>query len=270
MLNLNVRSLLVSSCLVSFSFANAMAADFTNANALFAERDNSSKAEEARAAYAQLISGSSMEEKIYAVEQMGRIDYLVGSKLPENSDGNEKRKAIFKRCLDNQETINPKTTGVETPVFYYWKGVCLASWAKANGIVKSLEKSKELIETIETGKGVSATYEGGGFYRLGSVVYMNLPGLFGGNLEKAAEYAALAESAEAFEGALNPDTETGRYFYNLYTYKAQILAKQNNVSQAKATLQEAIARLNAGDIPAGREPETALHKVEIEATLAGL
>jgi hypothetical protein len=177
---------------------------------------------------------------------------------------------VFKRCLDTQERINPAVTNVQTPVFYYWKGVCLASWAKANGVVKSLEKAKELIETIELGKAASSTYEGGGFYRLGSVVYFNVPGIIGGSIDKASEYAALSESSEAYEGAVNPETETGRYFYNLYVYKAQILAKQNKVPEAKATLEEALARLNAGDIPVGREPETALHRVEIEAALAGL
>jgi hypothetical protein len=257
-------------CVAVSSFQSLQAADFSAADALFAERTNEDKAEESRKLYSQLLPSLKSDELAYAVEQISRLDFYRGSKLPENEESNKKRKKIFLRCLENQENISPEKFGSSIPSYYYWKGACLASWAKANGLAKSLEKSKEMLELIEIGKSVSTTYEGGGFYRLGAVVYNELPPLFGGSVEKASEYAALAEASEAYEGAINPDTETGRYFYNVYIYKAKILVKQNKTPEAKQVLEEALARISAGDISVGKEPETELYRKEIKDTLESI
>jgi hypothetical protein len=248
--------------------ATAFAYDFSAADAAFANRTDAAQAAQAISLYQGALGQTPGTEKIYAVEQLGRLDYYLGNSLPESNAAG--RKVVFQRCLDNTDSINPSKYGSDTPAYRYWKALCLASWAKANGVLASLEKAGEVIENIEKGKALDETYEGGGFYRVGSAVYLNLPAVFGGSVDKAWDYAQKAISSPAYSGALNPDTETGNYHYGVYLYAAQIAAKREGKPEAKAIVQAALDRINSGDIPVGREPETAISKAELEAYLSTL
>jgi len=77
-------------------------------------------------------------------------------------------------------------------------------------------------------------------------------------------------SSSAFPGAQDQATSTGNYFFNVYDHRAQALAKKGRKAEAIALITEAIERIEAGDLPVGREPETRLHRRDLEATLASL
>lgn len=244
----------------------AFAYDFSAADAAYAGREDASKAALARDLYTQALPSVSGPEKIYAVEQLARVDYYEGNKTPESDDAN--RKKIFKRCMDNVENI--KATSTTHPAYNYWRGLCLASWAKANGVLKSLEKAGEIIDLIEKGRALDETYEGGGFFRLGSAVYLNLPPLFGGDVDKAWDYSQKGIASPAYAGSKNPDTDTGNYYYAVYLYAAQIAAKRDGKDAARAIANEAIERIEAGDVAPDRAPETAINLKEIKDYLASL
>jgi hypothetical protein len=248
------------------SATHAYGFDFSAADAAFAERSKTAKATEARKLYNDALASISGDEKIYAVEQLARLDYYEGNKTPE-SDA-EGRKKAFKRCMDSVEEI--KSTATTKPMYNYWRGLCLASWARANGVLKSLEKAGEIIDLVEKGRAIDESYEGGGFVRLGSAVYFNLPPLFGGDVDKAWDYSQKAIASPAWSGSKNPDTDSGNYHFAAYLYAAQIAAKRDGKAAARAIAQDALDRIEAGDVSPDREPESMLNKKEIEDYLASL
>lgn len=249
---------------------SAFGFDFSAADALFAQREQgAAKIAEARAAYATGLTNLSGAEKIYAVEKLARLDYYEGLSLGEQGD-KEERKAIYNRCLDTVESnIAPAKVGA-TPQYFFWKGTCLASWGNANGVAASLGKIPELLRLINDGMSTDTRYEGGGLMRLASAVYLKIPEVFGGGVDKSLEFSSRSLSAQAYPGSSNAATETGEYFFNAYDYRAQGLAKKGRKAEAIAALKEAIERIDGGDLPVGREPETRLHRRDLAATLASL
>lgn len=240
--------------------AAASAADFGAADALFARRaEGPAVIEQAKSAYADQLGSADRSQKLYAVDRLSRLAYYQGLITPDNAS--EQRKAFFRRCWDDVENIIAPVQVGENPEYYYWKGVCMAQWAKANGIASSLSKSGELVRTLEKGIQVDATFEGGGFYRLGAAVYQNLPPVnpFGPtyDINKSLDWANSAIASPAYSGAENPDTATGDYFYNVYEYRSVALDRKGDRSGALATLKGAISRIEQGDVAPDREPETA-------------
>jgi hypothetical protein len=240
--------------------AVATAADFGAADALFQRRaEGPAVIEQAKDAYAAELGSADRAQKLYAVDRLSRLAYYQGLITPESAA--DQRKSFFKRCWDDVENIIAPATIGENPEYYYWKGVCMAQWAKANGIASSLSKSGELVRTLEKGIQVDATFEGGGFYRLGAAVYQNLPPVnpFGPtyDINKSLEWANSSIASPAYSGAENPDTATGDYFYNVYEYRSVALDRKGNRSGALANLKAAISRIEQGDVAPDREPETA-------------
>lgn len=250
--------------LSAFAFSlQAFAYDFSAADALFEQRaGDRAKIAQARGAYnASLSQSLTVDERVYAVEQMSRLSYYEALLLDEDT---ETIKSVTQECYDKTSAIAPNTNGVgETPQYYYWRSVCLSLWAKANGIVASLGRSKEVVSLFEQAIAVDSTYDGGGAYRLGAAVYHKLPAINPvgprGDLNKAADYINKALASPAYAGAADPATATGDYFFNVYEYQAEVVAKQGDKARAVAILTSAIDRINSGDLPMGREPETAEH-----------
>jgi tetratricopeptide (TPR) repeat protein len=249
---------------------SALGFDFGAADALFAEREQgAAKIAEARSAYATGLTNLNGAEKIYAVEQLARLDYYEGLILGDQGN-KDTRKSIYNRCLDTIESnISPAKVG-PTPQYYYWKASCLALWGNANGVSASLGRIPELLRLINDGLTTDSRYEGGGLNRLASAVYLKIPEIFGGGVDKSFDYSTRALSAQAFPGSQDPATATGDYFYNVYEHRALALAKKGRKAEAIALLKEAIERIDGGDLPVGREPETRLHKRDLEAALASL
>lgn len=249
---------------------SVFAFDFGSADALFEQRElGASKIAQARLAYASDLTNLNGAEKIYAVEQLARLDYFEGLILGNNGN-KDARKTIYQRCLDTLDAhISPVKVG-PTPQYYYWKASCLALWGNANGISASLGKIPELLRLINDGLALDTRYEGGGLFRLASAVYLKIPEIFGGGVDKSLDFNNRALASDAFPDSKDPSTSTGDYFYNVYDQRAQALAKKGRKAEAIALLSEAIERIDAGDMPFGREPETRMHRRDIEETLASL
>lgn len=267
MISVVARIAVSASAILSLS---AAAFDFSSADSLFEQRElGAAKIAEARSAYNADLTNLNGAEKIYAVEQLARLDYFEGLILG-NSGNKDARKTIYQRCLNTlDEHISPSKVG-PNPQYYYWKASCLALWGNANGISASLGKIPELLKLINDGSSLDTRYEGGGLYRLASAVYLKIPEIFGGGTEKALNFNNRALASEAYPDSKDPSTATGDYFYNVYDQRAQALAKKGRKDEAIALLSEVLERIDAGDLPLGREPETRLHRRDIEETLASL
>lgn len=253
--------------------SQAFAADFNVADALFARRaEGKALIAQGKEAYAAQLSSADKAQKIYALSQMSRLAYYEGLITPESEK--KDRQEFFKRCWDDVEAhLNPNVVG-ETPQYYFWKGVCMASYSKAKGIAASLSRSAELVSTIEKGLQIDATYEGGGFYRLGSAVFQNLPPVnpFGPtqDLSRSLQYAELAIASPAYFGEQFPETATGDYYFNVFEYQAVAKSRLGDRDSAVAILQEAIERIEAGDVPQDRMPESEAFLPLLRAALESL
>ena len=236
----------------------SFAYDFSTADALFADREQGiDKVNEARAEYQKALSSVSGDELVYAVQKMSRLDTYHGDLLPDGD--NDSKKEIFGACLERLDSISPENVG-ETPEYYFFKATCLGLWAQANGVLESLQRTKELFGYLDKGENLEPTFEGGGFFRIRGAVYAKLPAFnpFGPakDLKKSKNYLERAIASEAYPGSENPDTETGEYHYNNYYYYAVTLKFLGENEEAAAVLKEAIDRIEGGDLPVGREPET--------------
>lgn len=268
-----VRRILAVAALLVCS-GSAFAFDFSSADALYKNRNNGPEAiKTARDTYEAALPGLTGREFIYAIEQITRLDYFVGSLLGEESNL-EARKTAYARCMATADRIVPSSTVAANPEYYYWKGSCLAQWAKANGILQSLFRSGELLDYLNKGLTIDPTYEGGGFYRVKGAVYAKLPAInpFGPRRDLAQSKTLLEKAIEspAYTNTSAPDTETGGFHYNNHQYYAETLIIQGDRVKAKQVIQDAIDNIDAGYISALREPETAQTRDSLQKLLSTL
>ena len=89
----------------------------------------------------------------------------------------------------------------------------------------------------------------------------------------------LPRALESFEASINndeayedprevtwrdPATETGDFFYNTHFYYAKALIDDGQTALAKAVVNNALARIKAGKIGKGREPETEVARRQLQ------
>ncbi len=252
---------------------SAAAFDFSAADALFARRGESpAVAAEAKAAYHAAIPQVAGEELIYAAEKWSRLNYLAMLQTTST----DAIKAAAQAGLKQIEVITPSAVG-PSPQYFYWKAVYLSLFAKANGVLASLSRSKELLETLDAGRKVDANYEGGGFDRLSAIAYAKLPAFnpVGPSGDKALAKELFERSinspAYSKEAAEHIATESGDYFYSVYGYYAELLAETGHVDEAKELLTRAIERIEQeNDVPTKRVPETQIDLVTLKTILAKL
>lgn len=269
---MSLNTLRASIVFVATAFsASALAYDFSKADTLYQKREDLASLNQARAEYELALQSGSLtnDEKVYAVESASRLDYYQGLVVTDI----ESQKTIFGKCMERVESIKPGVVPA-TPAYYYWKGTCMASWGRANGVLVSLNRSKELVEVLTAGKALDSTYEGGGFDRVLSAVFLRLPAInpFGpsGDKQKAFAYSDAAVSAAAYGGAADPATATGDYFFNVYEFRAEILEALGKKAEAISLLNTAIARIDSGDYAPDRNPETKVHRAVLVTLLAKL
>lgn len=264
---------LIISFFVLMSSLVGFAVDFSAADAMFQQRANNLPAvRSAHAMYATLARSAKGSDLIYAYEQMSRLRFYEGLSLPTRDE----RIATALKCVNEVEGI--RSVENVTPIaYYYWKALCLLSWGRYNEEVDpigTVKRSGEMADLIEKGVALDPTYEGGGCYRLGAALYVKLPAInfFGPSqdLNRASRYVDLAISSPAHDSELDPETATGDYFYKVYEAKARLQRAQRDTEGAKATIHSALARIQAGEIPLGREPETKLDEKDLNELLAEL
>ncbi len=115
-------SVALSAC-VSFT---SLGYDFSHADGVFKKRDNGfSKSTEARELYEQALASSlSVDERVYAVTQMSRLDLFRGGMIPAASES--QRKSALQSCLNDVEII--KDTNRQE--YFYFKVACMGSLGK--------------------------------------------------------------------------------------------------------------------------------------------
>jgi hypothetical protein len=246
----------------------ARAMDFSQAEALYEKRGEGDKVASitaARNALESVLPRLSPVQKLAAVTHLNRLDFYEGLLITDT----DKKKVLFQACID-RSLIFPQTS----PDYYYWRAGCKGLWAEANGIISSLRLSGEVESLLLQGRAIDPRFDGGGFDRMLAFVYLLVPIInpFGPtrDVNKALASAEAAIASPAYSGEADPSSATGDYFYNAYSIRGRALAALDRKDEAIATVREAISRIEQGDLPVGREPETFEFLKELKKTLADL
>ena len=230
-------------CLAGSALAATTAELIAQGDALYAQRADLAKAQEAAKLYAQALAQDPKSEQ--AAWKLSRTWYWVGSHVPK-----DQKLAAFQKGVDAAKqavAINPKSLPG-----HYWLGVNYGVYGSAKGIMESLSLVDPIKKEMALVIDLDPNYEAGGPYRVLGRLYFKLPGIFGGDNAKAVDYLKTAVAK-------------GPQRYLNHIYLAEIYTEEDQQHEANQLLQAVIA----GPAEPGYEPETAEWKVQAKKMLEG-
>ncbi|BEQ16649.1 TRAP transporter TatT component family protein [Desulfoferula mesophila] len=227
--------------LAGAAYAATTAELIAQGDALYAQRADLAKAKQAAGLYEQALKADPKSEA--AAWKLSRTQYWVGMHAPK-----EQKLAIFQSGVDAAKqaiAINPKSLPG-----HYWLGVNYGVYGSAKGIMESLSLvdpiKNEMAAVIE----LDPNYEAGGPYRVLGRLYYKLPGLFGGDNEKAIEYLQTA-------------VKKGPHRYINQIYLAEVYFDEDKGHEANQLLQAVIN----GPVEPDYGPEDAEWKAQAKKML---
>ena len=145
-------------------------------------------------------------------------DYFV-------KDRREKKKLFTEGKKSAEKAVVINGNDVEGHVYL---GICLGSWAKANGVMASLRSVPLILKEANKSIAIQPDFSGAAPYILRANVYMKAPGIAGGNIHKA-------ESDFRKALALAPDNR------KIYRYLAQVLIRLRKRKEAKKLVEKGLS-----------------------------
>lgn len=263
--------------------ASAQAGVFDEADALFAERENNvEKIAAARSAYKTALRTVDGADRIYAIEQLGRLAFYEGEHLNDLDRGARRRTEIFADCREFVEAIANVPEAVTQ--YHFWKLQCTAFWVQSAPLLSRLAQIgsiKRYFNSIVGDNleprpevGIDTRYQGGGIYRviagiikddLSSLIRDDLP-----NRAKAMDLADMAMASQAYPG----DPNAGDAYYSNFRGRGDLLIKLGRNDEAREWLNRYIAEIDeliaANELPAGMEVETKAEQNTMKRLLAGI
>lgn len=202
----------------------AVAADFSKADTLFAQRENNLDAiHEAMALYAQILTNSGdKSEQLYAMNKLGRLCYYEGELLTPYEDA-KKRMTIFSKCQAWAEQVNSA----------YWKAFSLGLWSSSAGYAAAWWYLDDLKEAIQRALIEDVITDDGGIFRILGALYASAPELAQYDLYDLNQAMAYANRALEF----------GSNRLESYAVVAYVLHKQGKEETAKEYLKTATVNL---------------------------
>ncbi|MBU1156398.1 MAG: TRAP transporter TatT component family protein [Proteobacteria bacterium] len=232
---------LLTLCLAGAALAAATAELIAQGDSLYAQRADLAKAKQAAGLYKQALTQDPKSEE--AAWKLARTEYWVGSHVPK-----DQKLAVFQSGVDAAKqaiAINPKSLPG-----HYWLGVNYGVYGSAKGVMESLSLVDPIKKEMATVIELDPNYEAGGPYRVLGRLYFKLPGLFGGDNEKAVGYLKTA-------------VEKGPNRYLNHIYLAEVYIDDDLGQEANQVLKVVIA----GPVEPGLEPEDAEWKVQAQNLL---
>lgn len=213
----------------------------TQAAAAYAQRADMKQAQTAVDLYTKALAADPKNDT--AAWRLSQAWFWIGINTPEGQDVEPFEKAV--NAAKQAVAINPNSLPG-----HYWLGVAYGVYGKAKGVMKSLSLVDPIKEEMNWVIAKDPNYENGGPYRVLGRLYFKLPGLFGGDTDKAIENLKKAVQ-------LGPN----RWINHLYL--AEVYIKEDKTPEAKALIKQIIA----GPAETGFEPEYKLWKAEAEQLL---
>lgn len=161
-----------------------------------------------------------------ALWKMSRIYYTMGDRA-ESADEKikyyEKGKELAEKLID----VNNNH-----PEGHFWLGVHLGRIGQARGVMKSLSMVPQIRREFE--KTLDLDPEHTGAMDGLAVLYYELPGLFGGNLDRSIEY-------------LNKAAEIDSNYSIIYIDMAKVFIKKKEYNRARESLKKVINMKNPAE-----------------------
>ncbi len=211
-------------------------------DALYAQRADPAKARGAAETYQKALAAD--PQSLEAAWKAARAWYWVG----KHTRDEEARLAAFEKgvaAAKRAVSIAPQAAEG-----HYWLGVNYALYGKAKGIAKSLELIDPIKEEMHKVISLDPDFDQGGPYRVLGRLYFKLPGIFGGDNDKAIRYLKTAIAK-------------GPRMWLNHLYLAEVYIDEDECAKAKALLKQVIA----GPPPQGREPDWQDWRREAKALL---
>ncbi len=149
--------------------------------------------------------------------RLARTYYALGKRSEE-----EAGKEYYQRCMAraNQaiELNNRSAWG------FYFRGVCQGKLGEIEGIWNSLSIIKPLKKDLKKALEYDPSVSHGGPHRALGVLYLKLPGLLGGSVDKSVDH-------------LQQAVAVGPKYADNYLFLAEALYEQENYQTAKVTLK---------------------------------
>lgn len=213
-------------------------------DALYAQRIDDAKAAQAVQAFENALKADPKNPE--AAWKLGRALYRMGMAASK-----EKQVEVYGRgveVLEKAQEYSPNSVPV-----HYWLGVLYGVYGSAKGVMKSLSLVDPIKEQAQFVIDKDPGYDQGGAYRLLGRLYFKLPGLFGGDNDKAMEL-------------LQKAIKMGPTRYNSHLFLAEVYLDEGMKDKAKALLETVIN----GPTEKGMEYETGLWKADAKKMLANM
>ena len=201
------------------------------------------------------VKAIEMYEKALAVDtknvaaswKLARASYWLGV----HTDGDEAKLAIYKKGIDVAKraiTIDPKSVAS-----HFWLGVSYGKYGEVKGVTNSIALVEPIKKEMQTVIELDEKFEGGGAHRVLGRLYHKLPGVLGGDADKALEH---------LEKAIEIDKT--RLLNHLFIAEVYIAAddKENAKKHLKLIVD--------APVEADRAPENAEEKAKARELLKGL
>ncbi|MCX6104255.1 MAG: hypothetical protein NTY08_00260 [Proteobacteria bacterium] len=291
---------LVSAVFIGLALSQAaFAVDFSAADSLFSQRENNrANISQARALYVQILNqATTVNDKIRAAEQLGRLALYEGEMLLAKSDSSS-RKTVFGDCWCRStslfsrscnepgwvEKISPSAIGQRVPAYYYYRGMCIGYWGEASNVIEQAAFSGALREAVNGGLDLASSnssssyYEGGAVHRVAANVWSN-PLARAVGLYDAKQ--ALAQIETALAAPASGGQDPGALYFDNHRSKIIVLKqlnsddpsggwKQKAIDFANETLLDMADRLEQDQLPAARVAEFNVIFAQLKIDYRGL
>jgi tetratricopeptide (TPR) repeat protein len=234
------------SCILAFYWVAAgLAASAAQADpdALYRERENLAKAEQAAEIWAERAAGGAHFE---AAWKLARACYWLGTQGPT-----DKRRATLERGVKAGTQAAELEPG--RPEGHFWEAANMGALAQSFGMMQGLRYRGRVRDALERVRAIDPSWQQGSADRALGWWYHRVPGLFGGSEERAEQHLRQALT-------YNPHSTATLYFL------AEVLLERDKDEEARQMLQRVL------DAPLDPDwtPEDRDFKAKAKARLANL
>ena len=226
----SIRSRLIRSCTLVFYIAafshSALAQEppiapqraAADPDALYAEREDSTKAQRAVEIWSSRLASNSRDFE--SAWKLARAEYWLGTQGPAAA-----RRAALERGTDAGRTAS--TIEPSRPEGYFWMAANMGTLAESYGLRQGIKYRGPIKDALEKVLAIDPAFQKGSADRALGRWYFKVPGLFGGSKTKSE--AHLRKSL-----TYDPNSTASHYFL------AETLMEMNRKDEARAELQKVI------------------------------
>ena len=212
-------------------------------DALYAQRADLAKAEEALAKLEQALAENEDAYSVYW--RMSRLCYWIG----DHAAGNDAKKPVFQSGIEAAKKAIAADPGKADG--HFWLGVNYGVYGEAKGVLKSLALVKPIKEEMRRVLEIDPAYDRGGADRVLGRVYHEVPRIAGGSEKKSLEHLLRA-------------VEYGPSVGLNLLYLADTYISLDRIDDARRTLEAVIALEPLPDLVPETESEKAQARERLE------